>query len=77
MWGKHLPELCHPIILLIHLSPLFLLSLQTFLSSSLSPQIVAIKLVSFCGFEANEGEKRLCLCFFTGSLHRESEMSRL
>lgn len=30
--GKHQPELCHPIILLIRLSPLFLCSLHTFLS---------------------------------------------
>lgn len=74
MRGKHLPELCHPIILLIHLSPLFLCSLQTFLSSSLSPQIVAVKLVGFCGFEVEEGEKRVCLCFFTGSLRRDNKM---
>lgn len=46
-------------------------SRQTFFCSSLSPQIVVIKLVGFCGFEVEQGEKRVYLCFLTGSLRRE------
>lgn len=57
--GKHRPEYCHPIILLIHISPL---SLKTFFSSSLLPQIVVIRLVGFCGFEVEEErERRVCV----------------
>lgn len=27
--------------------------------------------MGFCGFEVEQGEKRVYLCFLTGSLHRE------
>lgn len=52
-----------------------LLSLKTFFSSSLLPQIVVIRLVGFCGFEV-EKEREACLCFFTGSLHRDGKTSQ-
>lgn len=38
-------------------------SLQTFCSSSLSPQIVVIKLVGFCGFEVERCEQQVYSCF--------------
>lgn len=56
------------------LSSLFFCSLQSFFSSSLSPPIVVIKLVGFCGFELEQGETQVYLCFLTGSLHREREL---
>ncbi len=61
MWGKHLPELCHPIIHLIHLSARFFSSAlcRRFFSSSLSPQTVVMKPMGFCGFEVEEGERRV------------------
>lgn len=50
----------------------FFCSLQSFFSSS--PPIVVIKLVGFCGFEVEQGETQVYLCFLTGSLHREREL---
>lgn len=74
MQGKHLSELCHPIILLIHLSSFFPPQLSAdvfFLLYHI--RIVVIKLVGFCGFEVEQGEKHGSWCFVTGTLHRRSK----
>lgn len=55
MQGKHLSELCHPMIPFIHS---FLSSLQTVFCSS-SPEIFVIKLVGFCGFEVEQGRRHV------------------
>lgn len=72
MRGKHRPELCNPIILLIHLCPPFSLlrvDFPFFLSITL-PQTVVKKLVGFGGFEVEDGEKKHVCVFFPGSLQQ-------